>query len=74
MSSSNSIEDNSREFVRPAVHRNVVVPGDAHEPYTGEAPRKKLKAMATFPNDPRVIHKTREKETRKRFNGCLIVR
>ena len=33
-----------------------------------EAPRKKVKTTATFPNNPRVIHKDR-----KRFNGGLTI-
>ena len=59
----NSIEEDSgctrpRELVHPAVLRNVAVAGEPHQLYTGEAPRRKVKTTATFPNDPRVIYKT----------------
>ena len=49
--------------------RNVVVPGDPHQSYTEEASRKNFKTTVTFPDDFRVIHKTRN-----RFNNGLTVR
>ena len=66
------IQFNRRGFRKECVMAWQVRPPCSSPKYCSAlwpTPRKKIKTMATLPNDPRVIYKTR-----KRFNSSLTVR